>query len=179
MSSTQGTGAGQHHDHDDHDDHDAGHEHSHAEHVAAPAGGGHHGHSHRPPSGGSTLFWALLFTVACLLIEGIGGLLAGSLALLADAAHMLTDAAALAMSYAAVRAAIKPATGRLSYGHHRWQVLAAFVNGLALLLLAVWILGEAARRLLLHPQVHGAVVAWTASRPISAPLRCYPGVDRV
>ena len=89
-------------------------------------------------------------------------MLAGSLALMADAAHMLTDAAALTMSYAAVRAALKPATGRLSYGHHRWQVLAAFVNGLALLLLAAWILAEAAQRLLLRAPVHGGILAAAA-----------------
>lgn len=99
--------------------------------FAPESGKGHHGHSHGPPASQSKLFWALLFTLTCLLIERIGGVIAGSLALLADAAHMLTDAAALGMSYAAVRVALKPATERLSYGHHRWQVLAAFVNGLA------------------------------------------------
>ncbi|HEX4024792.1 MAG TPA: cation diffusion facilitator family transporter [Steroidobacteraceae bacterium] len=132
--------------------HDGGHDH----------GADHHRRAHGAPATQSKLFWALLFTLACLLVEGIGGVLAGSLALMADAAHMLTDAAALAMSYAAVRAALKPATGRLSYGHHRWQVLAAFVNGLALLVLAVWILFEAAQRLLLRPHVQGAVVASVA-----------------
>ena len=74
-----------------------------------------------------------------MVIEAAGGWFAGSLALLADSAHMLTDSASLAMSYAAVRAASRPATESMSYGHHRWQVLAAFVNGLALLVLAVWI----------------------------------------
>jgi hypothetical protein len=60
-----------------------------------------------------------------MVIEAAGGWIAGSLALLADSAHMLTDSASLAMSYAAVRAASRPATAEMSYGHHRWQVLAA------------------------------------------------------
>src|SRR6202050_5772751 len=85
---------------------------------------------------------------ACFMIaEPLCGWLAGSLALIADAAHMLADAGALAMSYAAVRAARRPVSQVMSYGHHRWQVLAAFVNGLALLLLSAWIVLEAAHRL--------------------------------
>jgi cobalt-zinc-cadmium efflux system protein len=68
---------------------------------------------------------------------------------------MLADAGALAMSYGAVRAANRPATDVMSYGHHRWQVLAAFVNGLALLLLSAWIVIEAIHRLL-SPTAVGA-----------------------
>jgi len=137
-----------------------------------------HRHAHGPPATQTKLLWALLFTLICLLAEAIGGVLAGSLALMADAAHMLTDAAALTMSYAAVRAALKPATGRLSYGHHRWQVLAAFVNALALLLLAVWILAEAAQRLLLHPHVQGAVVAAVAVAGLATNLGAFAVLSR-
>lgn len=108
------------------------------------------------------MFWALLLTGGCMFIEGIGGWIAGSLALLADSAHMLTDCASLAMSYAAVRAAARPATVSMSYGHHRWQVLAAFVNGLALLLLAAWIAIEALQRLRNGAIVQGDVVAGVA-----------------
>lgn len=86
-------------DHGHEHDHHEGHSHSrHQERSLPGSGKGHHGHSHGPPASQSKLFWALLFTLSCMLIEAIGGLIAGSLALLADAAHMLTDAAALAMS---------------------------------------------------------------------------------
>ncbi len=97
-----------------------------------------------------------------MLIEAIGGWIAGSLALLADSAHMLTDCASLAMSYAAVRAGTRPATAAMSYGHHRWQVLAAFVNGLALLVLAAWIVWEAVTRLRAGASVDGRIVAGVA-----------------
>jgi cobalt-zinc-cadmium efflux system protein len=107
------------------------------------------------------LLWALWITAGFMIAEAIGGWIAGSLALIADAAHMLADAGSLAMSYAAVRAARRPASDLMSYGHHRWQVLAAFVNGLALLLLSVWIVVEAAHRLiapaLIQPQIMMAV----------------------
>lgn len=98
-----------------------------------------------------------------MVAEVIGGLVAGSLALLADAAHMLTDAAALAMAFVAVRAARRPPTPQMSYGHHRWQVLAAFVNGLALLALAGWILVEAGLRLWQPAPVLGQAVTVIAA----------------
>ena len=137
-----------HHDHD----HAHGHRHGH---------GGHHHHHHGSVSE-RKLFWALLLTGGFMIAELIGGLVAGSLALLADAAHMLTDSAALAMAFVAVRAARRPATPRMSYGHHRWQVLAAFVNGMALLALAGWILIEAGIRLWQPAPVAGDTVVLIA-----------------
>lgn len=106
-----------------------------------------HGHSHAPDNERRVL-WALILTGGFLLAEVIGGLLSGSLALLADAGHMLTDTAALALSFAAFRASRRPATDRHSYGLHRGQVLAALVNGAALIGIAVWIVIEAVERLL-------------------------------
>jgi cobalt-zinc-cadmium efflux system protein len=80
--------------------------------------------------------------------EVAGGLLSGSLALLADAGHMLTDTAALGLAWYAFRVGRRPATAARSYGHDRAQVLAAFANSGALLVIAAWIAVEAARRLL-------------------------------
>lgn|ERR1022692_1411055 len=138
----------------------------------------HHGHSHGPPTSQSKLFWALLFTGGCMAVEAAGGILAHSLALMADAAHMLTDTASLGLSYAAMRAALRPATTRLTYGHHRWQVLAAFVNGMALIALAVWIVIEAAIRLLASNHVNGAVVAGIAVLGLAANLGAFAVLSR-
>jgi cobalt-zinc-cadmium efflux system protein len=138
--------------------HGSDHEHDHS-HAHGESG---HAHHHGLPSSQSQLFWALLLTGGCMVIEAVGGWIASSLALLADSAHMLTDCASLAMSYAAVRAAGRPATAQMSYGHHRWQVLAAFVNGLALLLLAAWIAVEAVMRLHAGATVEGRVVVGVA-----------------
>ncbi|WP_291718885.1 cation diffusion facilitator family transporter [Magnetospirillum sp. 64-120] len=108
----------------------------------------HVGHDHaHPQSNERRVLWALLLTGGFLLAEVIGGILSGSLALLADAGHMVTDAAALGLSFAAFRASRRPATLRHSYGLHRFQVLAAFVNGAALIGIAVWIVIEAISRL--------------------------------
>ncbi|WP_009869430.1 cation diffusion facilitator family transporter [Paramagnetospirillum magnetotacticum] len=107
-----------------------------------------HGHSHATaPDNEGRVLWALLLTGGFLLAEVIGGILSGSLALLADAGHMLTDTAALGLSFAAFRASRRPATGRHSYGMHRFQVLAAFINGAMLIGIAAWIFIEALQRI--------------------------------
>jgi cobalt-zinc-cadmium efflux system protein len=93
------------------------------------------------------LGWALAITTTFMAVEVVGGLVSGSLALLADAGHMLTDAAALALAWLAARLTMRPANARRSYGYHRAQVLAAFVNALALFGIVVWILLEAVQRL--------------------------------
>ena len=82
-----------------------------------------------------------------MVLEVIGGWLSGSLALLADAGHMLTDTAALALALGAALVARQPSEAHRLHGHHRAQVLAAFVNALALLGVVGWILWEAVERL--------------------------------
>ena len=89
---------------------------------------------------------ALILTGLFMVVEVIGGILSGSLALLADAGHMLTDTVALGLAYVAFHASDKPADGKRSYGYHRFQILAAFVNGLSLLMITGWIFIEAVRR---------------------------------
>ena len=90
---------------------------------------------------------ALLLTGAFMVAEVIGGLAAGSLTLLADAGHMITDTASLALAWMALRIGRRPHDARRTYGYHRFQVLAAFVNGVALIAIVGWIALEAARRL--------------------------------
>lgn len=105
-----------------------------------------HDHDHGRQSA-RRLGWALALTAGFMSAEVVGGMLTGSLALIADAGHMLTDAAALALAIWAIRIARRPADPRRSYGYHRMQVLAAFVNGLSLVAIAAWIVIEAVRRL--------------------------------
>ena len=94
---------------------------------------------------------AFLLIAGFAAVEIIGGILSNSLTLLADAGHMVLDAAALGLAWGALWLSRRPATARLTYGHHRVQVLAAFLNGLALALLVLWILKEAFERFL-EPQ---------------------------
>jgi cobalt-zinc-cadmium efflux system protein len=113
-----------------------------------------------------------------MVAEAIGGWIAGSLALVADAAHMLADAGALAMSYGAARAVHRPVSSIMSYGHHRWQVLAAFVNGLALLVLSAWIVGEAVHRLMAPGVVHAPTMMIVAGLGVVANVLSYLVLSR-
>lgn len=91
---------------------------------------------------------ALAITASVMVVEAVGGWVSGSLALLADAVHMLTDAASLALALVALQVAQRPASALFSYGQGRYEVLAAFVNGLALLGLSGWIVVASVQRLL-------------------------------
>jgi cobalt-zinc-cadmium efflux system protein len=104
------------------------------------------------------VFLAMLLTGGFMVVEVAGGIAAGSLALLADAGHMLTDCAALALAWMAFRIGRRPQDARRSYGYHRFQVLAAFVNGIALIAIVGWIVIEAVRRLLAPVEVLGGLM---------------------
>jgi cobalt-zinc-cadmium efflux system protein len=104
------------------------------------------------------LWIALLLTGGFAVVEAIGGWLAGSLALVSDAGHMATDAASFVIALIAQALARRPPSGRASYGYARAEVLAAFVNALAMLALVVWIAVEAVSRLLSPVPVAGATV---------------------
>src|SRR6266568_2095187 len=93
------------------------------------------------------LLIVLVITVTYMLAEIVGGLVTGSLALLADSGHMLGDVLGLAMAVAAIRFARRPATAGKTYGFYRAEILAALVNGLALIVVAGWIVLAALQRL--------------------------------
>lgn len=98
---------------------------------------------------------ALVLTGTFMVVEVIGGILSGSLALLADAGHMLTDTMALALAAVAFQVSKRPADTTLTYGYQRFQILAAFVNGLSLLFIVGWILYEAVNRFIAPREVMG------------------------
>ena len=111
------------------------------------------GHSHGPGHvHGSTdkkrVLIATCLTAGFMVAEALGGLLTGSLALLADAGHMLADAIALGLAWYAFHLAGRPATGRLTYGFARVKTLVAYTNGIAIFVIALWIVYEAWGRLL-------------------------------
>lgn len=107
----------------------------------------HHHHSHVGAGQEGRVFWAMLLTGLFMIAEVVGGWLSGSLALIADAGHMLTDTAALALAWWAFKVARRPADRQRSYGYDRFQVLAAFINGVALLVIVAWIIFEAIHRI--------------------------------
>ena len=97
---------------------------------------------------------ALGLTAAFAIIEGVGGLWTHSLALLSDAGHMLGDCAALGISLFALQLAQRPPTASKTFGYHRVEILAAFINGLGLWLIVGLIFAEAVQRFAEPPAVH-------------------------
>lgn len=106
---------------------------------------------------------ALAITAVVMLVEFVGGWLAGSLALLADAAHMLADVAALALALGAASLARRPATPERSFGFLRLEILAALVNGAVLFAIAIGIGVEAWRRVRAPATVNGALLLGVAA----------------
>lgn len=130
-----------------------GHEHPHRERARHA-----HDHEHDGERSGRRLTVALIILAGFTVVEAVGGYLANSIALLAEAAHMFADSASLLLAVIAVRAARRPADARRTYGHRRYQPLAAFVNGQVLLLLTLWVVYEAVHRLLHAPVVNGRLM---------------------
>src|SRR5438094_9008017 len=108
---------------------------------------------HRGQNVHGSLKAALFITSAFLVAEFLGAIYTNSLALLADAGHMLTDVAALSLSLFAVRCASRRATPRKTYGFYRVEILAALLNGVFLVLVALYIFYEAYHRVLNPPAV--------------------------
>lgn len=124
--------------------------------------GAHAGHSHAVSAEANTrmLWLALGINVAFMVVEVVLGIIAGSLALLSDAAHMLTDAGAIALALLAARLALRSPAGGLTFGLKRGEILSALVNGLTLLIPALFIVVEGIRRLITPPEVEAGLVLW-------------------
>jgi cobalt-zinc-cadmium efflux system protein len=143
-----------------------GHDHAHSGHAHARdhhGGHDHGGHDHgglHPHGGGdkTRVLIAGCLTFAFMVVEVAGGLWTGSLALIADAGHMLTDSVSLGLSWYAFHLAGRAATQRLTYGFDRVKTLVAYTNGLAIFVVAGWIVYEAIERLMAPPQVMGGMM---------------------
>lgn len=143
------------HDHDhEHPAHDHSHGHDHGH------GFGHHHHAHLT---GRKLAIAFFLSFGVLAVLLVGGLWSRSLALLADAGHVVTDIAALGLSWYATWQAARPADPRRTFGYHRTGILAALVNAVSLILIALWISYEAYERFYAPVAVHAPVMLGAAA----------------
>ncbi len=128
--------------------------------------GGHGGAHVHAPSADADRRWlglALGLILGFMVVEVVAGIVAGSIALLSDAAHMLGDAGAIGLALGAAALALRPASGRFTFGLGRAEILSAQVNGAALLVLAAVIAWEAVGRLSDPPDVRGGLVIATGA----------------
>ncbi|ALS29177.1 zinc transporter ZitB [Paenibacillus sp. 32O-W] len=138
--------------------HDHGHHDHHDHHSLARAGN----------KKGLTI--ALAITSVIMLLEFVGGLVTNSLALLSDSGHMLSDAGSLALSLAAIGMAAKAASPGKTFGYHRFEILAALLNGATLFLVAGFIMWEAYGRLFDPPAVASGSMVLVAAIGLMANL---------
>lgn len=132
-----------------------------------------HAHRHgRAAESQRRLSIVLIFTSVYMVAETFGGWWTGSLALLADAGHMFADVAALTLALTAVWFGARPATPRKTFGYYRLEILAALINGVALVLVSFLILYEAYQRWANPPLVRSTAMILVAAGGLLVNLSC-------
>ncbi|HLQ70682.1 MAG TPA: cation diffusion facilitator family transporter [Bacillota bacterium] len=112
-----------------------------------------HGHDHTSGARKKVLLISFMIITGYMIVEAIGGFLTNSLALLADAGHMLSDAISLGIALLAFTLGEKAANHSKTYGYKRFEILAAVLNGITLIIIAIYIFYEAIGRFLNPPEV--------------------------
>lgn len=109
-------------------------------------------HQHEDPDmSGRRFFWVTVLNVVITIAEFIGGGLSGSLSLISDAFHNLGDSLSIVVSYFAHRLSKRPQNEANTYGYRRAQIITAFLNALALIIVCAILVIEAVRRIS-HPE---------------------------
>ncbi|GGE64729.1 cation diffusion facilitator family transporter [Priestia taiwanensis] len=112
-----------------------------------------HAHDHTHGANKKTLIISFIIIASYMVIEAIGGFMTNSLALLSDAGHMLSDAVSLGIALVAFTLGEKAANYGKTYGYKRFEILAAVLNGVTLVLISLYIFYEAIQRFQNPPEV--------------------------
>jgi len=123
-----------------------------------------HNHSHSHPTlSGKNLLISIVLNIIITVAQIIGGFISGSLALLSDAVHNLSDVISLIISYAAnLLARKKKKTKESTFGYKRAEILAAFINAISLIVIAVFLGIEAIERFRTPVEIESNLVIWLA-----------------
>ena len=143
--------------------------------VSADDGSDYHPHGHRHGrvrESRRRLTIVLVLTALYMFAEAFGGWWTGSLALFADAGHMLADVAALALALMAVWFSARPATPGKTFGYYRLEILAALINGVGLVLIALFIFYEAYQRWFSAPAIRSVPMTIVAAGGLAVNLAC-------
>ncbi len=136
-----------------------GHSHNHSH---------NHGHHHHPDLKGRNLIISIFLNILITVAQVIGGLISGSLSLLSDALHNFSDVLSLIVSYIANLLAKKPSSTNKTFGYKRAEIIAAFVNAAALMIVAVVLIIEAIERFQNPQEVESNLVIWLSLLGIAA-----------
>jgi len=123
----------------------------------------HHHHPHIDPEAGDRrVIWAVAVNMILTIVQVAGGILSGSLALIADAVHNFSDAISLVIALAARRIARRPRDATMTFGYARAEVVAALINYTTLIVIGLYLIVEAAFRMVDPPGVEGWLVVVVA-----------------
>jgi cobalt-zinc-cadmium efflux system protein len=132
-----------------------------------------HDHRHQAMNNSWRRLSLVLFLTALYMVaEVVGALWTGSLALLADAGHMFTDVAALILALTAVWFGSRPATSKKTFGYYRLEIIAALVNGVALVVISLLIFYGAYERWIDPPVVKSGPMMVVAAGGLAVNLIC-------
>ena len=127
-----------------------------------------HNHTHSHSLKGRSLLFSILLNVLITVAQVVGGILSGSLALLSDALHNFSDVLSLVISFGANKLSHRPATFKHTFGLRRAELMAAFVNALTLIGVALYLMYEAATRFIEPVHIKPGIVIWMALLGIAA-----------
>lgn len=120
-----------------------------------------HSHTHQDLKG-RKLVLTILLNIGITIAQVIGGIFSGSLSLLSDALHNFSDVLSLIVSFIADKFSKKAASLERTFGYKRAEILAAFVNALSLLIVAIYLIYEAIHRFLNPQEIESGIVIWLA-----------------
>jgi cobalt-zinc-cadmium efflux system protein len=129
-------------------------------------------HHHRSQHSQKRLAIVLGLTAVYMIVEVVGGWLSGSLALIADAGHMLADVAALSLALFATWFSSRPATPNKTFGYYRLEILAALINGVVLILIALLVSYEAYERWYVPPKIESDLMIGIAIGGLLINMTC-------
>src|SRR5699024_1346578 len=117
-----------------------------------------HSHAHHHTDNVRMLFWSFLASFTCMIVQADGGFLINSLAYISDGVHALSDARAVGVSLLAFKIRERKATKDKTYGFRRFEIIAAFINGITLIVISLYILYEAFHRFFDPPNVSASMM---------------------
>jgi cobalt-zinc-cadmium efflux system protein len=118
-----------------------------------------HNHSHYKVKGRNLLF-SIVLNIVITIAQVVGGILSGSLALISDALHNFSDVLSLVFSYIATVLSKKKASLNQTFGYKRAEIIAAFVNAISLMIVAIYLIFEASQRFMNPEPIKSTLVIW-------------------
>ena len=124
---------------------------------------GHNHTHHHPTVTGKNLLFSIILNIIITILQVIGGFISGSLSLISDAVHNFSDVISLIISYIAnLLTRKKKQTLKQTFGYKRAEIIAAFINGTSLIVIAIFLGIEAVKRFNTPHQINSNIVIWLA-----------------